>query len=280
MAASSEQCIRLIELSQQHRCILMVGHTYLYSPAVTKIKEIVDSGAIGKLRYISSRRLNLGLYHKDVNVAWDLAPHDLSIILYIMNQFPLEVNCCGKTTLQSDIQDVSNMSLLFADGGFATIHDSWLDPRKVRDMAIVGDHKMIVYNDLEPIEKIRIYDMRVDPPPYTDTFRDFNVSYHYGDMHAPYINKEEPLKIEARHFVDCIRENRHPLTCGVSGLQLVSILEAASESMHKRGQPIRLRNCFPSCCQVCIHDRHPNVLFNELDFPQTNFDFMTNRAGL
>lgn len=254
MAATTEQCAELIEMAHDRDLILMVGHTFLYSPAVRKIKEIVDSGTIGKIRYISSRRLNLGLYQKDINVVWDLGPHDLSIILYIMNQTPVEVNCRGKTTLNHDIQDVSNMSLLFADGGFATVHNSWLDPKKVRDMAIVGDKKMIVYDDLEPIQKIRIYDMRVDPPPYTDTFKEFNISYHYGDMNAPFIEQEEPLKNEAQHFVDCIREDRRPLTCGASGLQLVHILEAASESMRNRGEAIDLPTRFPRCCEACGHD--------------------------
>jgi predicted dehydrogenase len=248
MASSSEQCEELVELSTQQGLILMVGHTFLYSPAVRMIKELVDSNAIGPIRYISARRLNLGLYQKDINVVWDLSPHDLSIILYLMNQSPVELNCRGRASLSPSIHDVSNMTLIFKDGGFATIHNSWLDPKKVREMAIVGDNKMIIYDDVEPLQKIKIYDMRVEQHMST---ADFQVSYHLGGMHAPFVSQEEPLKVETRHFIECITNHTKPLTCGSQGLELVRILEAATKSMQEFGSRVKISNTYPICCEEC-----------------------------
>ena len=152
----------------------MIGHTFLYSPHVRRIKQIVLHGDIGEILYIASRRLNLGLYQKDINVAWDLAPHDLSIILYIMDDLPISVNCQGTANITGGIEDVSNMSLIFPKNRFATIQNSWLDPKKVREMTIVGTRRMIVYDDVEPLEKIKIYDTRVVTPPHYDTFAEFH----------------------------------------------------------------------------------------------------------
>ena len=244
MATTVDECKKLIDLAAQKNLTLMVGHTFMYSPVVKKIKEIVDSGEIGQIHYISSRRLNLGLYQKDINVVWDLAPHDLSIILYLMKTSPSEINCRGKTTCNANIPDVSNMTLVFADEGFATIHNSWLDPRKVRDMAIVGDGKMIVYDDLEQHEKIKIYDMRVDPQSEPNESR---VSYHYGDMWAPYITPSEPLRVECAHFIDCIVTGKEPITNGANGLEIVKILTLASESMQNSGNNLLIRNGDSNC---------------------------------
>ena len=196
----------------------MVGHTFIYSAPVSRIKEIVKSGDIGEIQYISSRRLNLGLFQKDINVAWDLAPHDISIILYLLGKPPVSVNCQGKAHIHKGIEDVTNMSLDFDNGGFATIHSSWLDPNKIREMIIVGSKRMIVYDDNEPLEKIKIYDKRVEAPPHYDTFAEFQYSYHYGDMYAPYIKQTEPLKVEAQHFLDCIKTGKTPESSGVDGL--------------------------------------------------------------
>lgn len=249
MASSIDECKKLIQLSVDKDLTLMVGHTFLYSPAIRKIKEIIDSGELGKIHYISSRRLNLGLYQKDINVVWDLAPHDISIILYLMDKYPTEVNCRGKTTCNAKIPDVANMTLTFADEGFATIHSSWLDPRKVRDMAIVGDSKMLVYDDLEDCEKIKIYDMRVDPQVIPNESR---VAYHYGDMWAPYIVPGEPLRAECAHFIDCIVTGQHPLTDGHNGLEVVKILSLASDSMQNSGNNIVIRNGKSNCGELYI----------------------------
>jgi predicted dehydrogenase len=244
MASTVEECRKLVELAARKNLTLMVGHTYLYSPAVRKLKEIVDSGEIGRIHYISSRRLNLGLYQTDINVLWDLAPHDISIILYLMGMQPTEVNCRGKTTCNANIPDVSNMTLLFADEGFATIHNSWLDPRKVRDMAIVGDCKMVVYDDLKDYEKIKIYDRRIEPQAFPDESR---ISYHYGDMRSPYVSPAEPLRIECAHFIECIVTGNRPFTSGEDGLELVRILTLASESMQNSGNNMLVGDGGPIC---------------------------------
>lgn len=235
MASSSEECEELIEIAKKNGLVLMTGHTFLYSPAVRKIKEIVDSGDIGDIRYITARRLNLGLFQKDINVAWDLAPHDISIIQYIMGDQPTKVNCQGSAHVTPGIEDVTTMCLHFQRQQTAIIHSSWLDPRKVREMTIVGSQRMIVYDDVSPLEKIRIFDARVERPPHYDTFAEFHYAYHYGDVYSPYIKQEEPLKVECQHFLDCIRNGTVPLTNGQRGLELVQILEASSESLKRGG---------------------------------------------
>ena len=240
MAASAKECEELVEIAQQKGLVLMIGHTFLYSPAVRKIKELVEWGDLGEIRYICARRLNLGLYQKDINVAWDLAPHDISIILHIMEENPVSVNCRGSAHITPGIEDVTSMWLNFSNDRTAMIHSSWLDPRKTREMTIVGSKRMIVYDDIAAIEKIKIYDARVERPPHYDTFGDFHYSYHYGDMHVPYIRQEEPLRSECQHFLDCVKEGITPLTDGKRGLELVRILEASSQSLKQGGSPIAL----------------------------------------
>lgn len=235
MALTVAESIELIELAEKQKLTLMVGHTFVYSTTVRRIKEIVDSRDLGDVLYISSRRCNLGLYQNDINVAWDLAPHDISIILYILNQMPISVNCQGKAHVSPKIEDVTNMTLNFANGGFATIQSSWLDPNKIREMTFVGSKRMLVYNDLEPMEKIKIYDKRVETPPHYDTFAAFQYSYHYGDMYSPYLKQTEPLQVEAQHFLDCIRTGEKPQSCGKEALKVIQVLEAASKSLKNGG---------------------------------------------
>jgi predicted dehydrogenase len=240
MASSSTECEELIEIAERNGLVLMVGHTFLYSAPVRKIAEIVQAGDIGEIRYINSRRLNLGLFQKDINVAWDLAPHDISIILHILGEQPQTVNCQGNAHVTPGIEDVTNISLSFRHKRFATIQSSWLEPRKVRDMTIVGTRRMIVYDDLQTNEKIRIYDVRVERPPHYDTFADFHYSYHYGDSYIPHIQQEEPLKVECQHFIECIENGTKSLSSGQEGLELVRILEAASTSLKNQGGPVSL----------------------------------------
>ena len=187
------------------------------------------------MQYISARRLNLGLFQKDINVAWDLAPHDISIILYLLGEDPVSVNCQGKAHVAKKIEDVTNMTLNFASRGFATIQSSWLDPNKIREMTIVGSRRMLVYDDLQAHEKIKIYDKRVEAPPHYDTFAEFQCSYHYGDMYSPYIKQVEPLKVECQHFLDCISQGEKCESSGHDGLKVVQILEAASQSLRSHG---------------------------------------------
>ena len=238
MASSAAECEELIDIAKRNGLVLMVGHTFLYSAPVRKIFDIIQAGDIGDIRYINSRRLNLGLFQNDINVAWDLAPHDISIILHILGEFPLTVNCQGNAHVTANIEDVTNMSLTFRQKRFATIQSSWLEPRKVREMTIVGTRRMIVYDDLQAHEKIKIYDVRVERPPHYDTFAEFHYSYHYGDSYIPHIKQEEPLRALCQHFVDCIENGAKPVTGGQAGLELVRILEAASLSLKTNGSPV------------------------------------------
>lgn len=240
MACSTRECEELIALAQKQNLTLMVGHTFIYSSSVRKIKEIIDRGELGEIQYVSSRRLNLGLFQKDINVAWDLAPHDIAIILYVLHEDPTGVNCQGKAHIAEGIEDVTNMTLSFVNGAIALIQSSWLDPNKVREITFVGKKKMLVYDDTEPIEKIKIYDKRVEAPPHYDTFAEFQYAYHYGDMYSPYIKQEEPLKVECQHFLDCIKSGKKPESSGTEGLKVVQILEAATKSLRNGGSRIEI----------------------------------------
>jgi predicted dehydrogenase len=237
MAASAAECEELIDIARRKGLVLMVDHTFLYSAPVRKIAEIVQAGDLGEIRYINSRRLNLGLFQKDINVAWDLAPHDISIILHILGEFPVAINCQGNAHVSPGIEDVTNMSLFFPHRRFATIQSSWLEPRKIREMTIVGSERMIVYDDLQTHEKLRIYDVRVVRPPHYDTFAEFHYSYHYGDSYIPHLQQEEPLNRACRHFIDCIETHSQPITDGRHGLELIRVLEGASASLKMNGAP-------------------------------------------
>ena len=238
MTNSVETSLSLIKLANEMNRVLMVGHTFEYTAAVNKVKEIMDAGELGKPLYISSTRRNLGLFQPDINVAWDLAPHDISIITFLLGEIPASVNCQGKSHYKKDIEDVATMTLNYANGVIAFIHSSWLDPNKVRKTTVVGSKKMLLYNDIETQEKIKIYDKGVDAPPYYDTYADFQFSYRYGDIHSPRLEDYEPLKKQSQHFIDCIENGLTPRSDGYSGLRVVSILEAASKSLKKNGQAV------------------------------------------
>ena len=194
LATSREECLDLIELASAHQCVLFVGHVFLYSAAVAKLKEIVSQGELGTICYISSTRLNLGPVRHDVNVLWDLAPHDTSIILELMCQSPISVSCSGLAYLDQNIHDVCNLTMQFPDNRIGIVHVSWLDPHKRRVMTVVGNKKMAVYDDIAPLEKLRIYDNGVETVPYTSSFGEFLYSYRYGDILSPRIKETEPLR--------------------------------------------------------------------------------------
>lgn len=237
-ATSSTECVQLIELAARRGLTLMIGHTFLYSAPIRMIRKLIDSGDLGEIRYINTQRLNLGLFQKDINVVWDLAPHDLSIILHLLGRKPVSVNCQGNAHVTPGIEDVANLSLNFQNGEFATIQSSWLEPRKVRQMTIVGTRKMVIYDDIEPMEKIRIYDARVERPPHYDSFGEFHYAYHYGDSFIPRIEQTEPLRRMCEHFLESISCGTPPLTCGERGLEVVRILEASSASLKAKGGPV------------------------------------------
>jgi predicted dehydrogenase len=238
---SYETALELIRLAEERKLILMVDHTFEYTAAVNKIKTIIENGELGKILYISCVRVNLGLFQPDINVVWDLAPHDISTILYIVGEIPISVNCQGKAHFHPGIEDVATMTLNFKNGIIAFIHSSWLDPNKIRRTTIVGSRRMLVYDDIEPQEKIKIYDKGVEVPPYYDTYADFHFSYRYGDIYSPRIEDYEPLKKECDHFIECIKRGIPPLTDGYNGLRVVSILEAASKSLRLSGKAVQIQ---------------------------------------
>jgi len=241
LASSSEECNDLIKIAKEKSLILMVGHVFIYTPPVIAIKEYIKSGELGDVFYISTRRLNLGLFQKDINVAWDLATHDIAIILYLLEENPVSVNCQGKAHINPNIEDITTISLNFNSTRYATIQSSWIDPHKIRDVTIVGSKKMIVYDDTHPLEKIKVFDKRVLAPPHYDTFAEFQYSYHYGDIHIPYLKQVEPLKAECQDFIDCIKTGKKSLASGENGLEVVKILEAANKSLKENGGPIQLK---------------------------------------
>jgi predicted dehydrogenase len=240
LARTSAQCEELIELARRKSVTLMVDHTFVYNPAVRAIRDVVAAGTLGEILYMSSRRLNLGLCQKDINVAWDLAPHDISIMLYALGESPVAVNCQGAAHFSPGVEDVATIALYFASRAFGVIQASWLDPRKVRETTIVGTRRMLVYDDTESLEKVRIYDKRVEAPPHYDTFAEFHYSYHYGDISIPFIKQGEPLRAECEHFVECIETGRTPDSPGEQGLEVVRVLEAASESLRRGGAMVRV----------------------------------------
>ena len=234
---SSQNARELIDLAQEKQLTLMVGHTFEYNPAVRKVKEIIADGELGNIYYIKADRASLGLFQPDINVIWDLAPHDLSILLYLLNQPPISVQAIGDYRIFPQLHDIAYMHLEFHDKVTAHLHLSWLDPCKVRRITIVGSEKMLVYDDVESQEKVRIYDKGVEEPAYTETYGDFVCNYHHGDIVIPHIKFTEPLRIECQHFVDCILDrSTTPVSCGEQGLAVVQILEAAQLSLENDGQ--------------------------------------------
>jgi predicted dehydrogenase len=232
--ASAAEANELIDLAEDKECVLMVGHTFEYSPPVVKIGEIISSGQLGDIYFISSSRVNLGLHRKDVSVIWDLASHDFSILFSWLKSAPKMITAVGKDYVQHGIPDVAFINMEFPSGCIAHIEVSWLAPSKLRRTAIIGSEKMLVYDDTEVMEKVKIYDKGVD---YKDpgSFGEFQLSYRAGDIVSPQLDNYEPLSVEVVHFFDCIRGSIKPKTDGLSGLRVVQALEAAQRSMENNG---------------------------------------------
>jgi predicted dehydrogenase len=233
MTSSVKDAEELIRLAEENGCKLMVGHTFLYTSAVRKMKAVVDSGELGEIYYINSQRLNLGLFQKDINVIWDLAPHDISIINYLLDLEPVHVSAVGASHINPAIEDVATVNLYYTDNLIAFVQCSWVDPDKVRKMTVVGSKKMMVYDDVQATEKIKIYDKAVEGPKHYDTFAEFHYSYRYGDILIPKIDGAEPLLTELSHFVDCIENDTTPLSDGYNGLGVVKVLEKSSQALKK-----------------------------------------------
>ena len=235
LATTSVECQELIDLAEENGCKLFVGHVFLHSAPVKKLKQLVTSGDLGDVCYISSSRLNLGPVRHDVNALWDLAPHDISIMLELMDSPAYSVSCSGLAYLNPKLHDVCSLTIDFQNSRMGIIHVSWLDPHKKRVMTVVGDRKMAVYDDLEPLEKIRVYDIGIDAPSYSDTFGEFQFSYRYGDIHSPRLEQSEPLKTECQHFIESIVDDVIPKTDGQNGLEVVRVIEAAEKSLKNDG---------------------------------------------
>lgn len=242
MTLNSQHAQALIDLAEAKNKILMVGHTFEYSPPVRKLKEIIDSGELGSIYYIDSVRVNMGLFQKDLDVLWDLAPHDISILTYLINSEPISVSAHGMSCVLDGVYDLAYMNLVFPDNIMAHVHVSWLDPCKIRRTTIVGSKKMVVYDDVDN-EKIKIYDKGIDPPPYpnTGTFEEFQLSYRNGNIVIPNIRYTEPLKLECEHFIDSILNRSIPCSNGQDGLRVVRILEAAQKSLKNGHQLEKVR---------------------------------------
>lgn len=238
LALTSADARALTELAGKHKRVLMVGHTFEYNPAVWKIQELLDAGALGELFYIYSNRVNLGRVQTDINALWSIAPHDVSILLALLKTMPLSVSAHGATYVNPGVEDVVFALLNFPNNVVGHIHASWLDPSKTRQMTLVGSEKMIVYDDVDPEAKLKIYDKGVYKR--GDAFGEFQLRVRSGDIAIPKIDLTEPLRYECAHFIECVRENKTPRTDGENGVRVVRVLEAATESLKRGGALVRL----------------------------------------
>ena len=239
MTVNSAEAEELIELAEKHDLKIFVDHTFIYTGAVRKMKEIITSGRLGELYYFDSVRVNLGLFQHDVNVIWDLAPHDLSIMDYLLEQRPLAVSAIGSCHVGNDLEDIAYLTLQFENNLIANFHVNWLAPVKIRKTLIGGTKSMIVYDDTEASEKLKIYDKGIEVTTREGVY-DTLVQYRTGDMLSPKLEQTEALSLAAQHFIDCVKHDKKPLTDGVSGLNVVRILEASEVSIKNQGKLITL----------------------------------------
>jgi predicted dehydrogenase len=233
-AASIEQAEELVDLGKKNSLVTMVGHTFMFSPPVIKAKEIIDSGELGKIHFITSSRVNLGLHQKDVSVIWDLAPHDFSMLFYWLDEEPSSVSAFGHAYVLDKIPDVAFINLAFPSGAIGNVQVSWLSPSKLRRTVIVGSRKMLVYDDTEPIEKIKVYDKGVEVIE-PESFGEYQLSYRTGDILSPKLPAGEPLAAEMEEFLSCIETGNTPRSSGAEGLAVVRALELADASLMKTG---------------------------------------------
>jgi predicted dehydrogenase len=233
-----KQAEKLINLAEQKKLQIMVDHTFLFTGAVRKIKKLLKDEMLGKLYYYDSTRVNLGLFQHDCNVIWDLAPHDLSIMNHLLHKEAEAISATGQAHL-NEFEDIAFITAYFPDNVIAHINVNWISPVKVRTTLIGGEKKMLVWNDLEVDEKLKIYDKGVDVKSQEGVYN-LLVSYRSGDMWAPQVEQVEALRIELQYFVDCIKKNETPFNGGAAGLKVVRMLEAASKSLAKRGELVYL----------------------------------------
>jgi predicted dehydrogenase len=239
LAASVAEAESLVEIADKHNLTLMVNHTFIYTGAVRKMKEIIAAGELGDLLYFDSVRVNLGLVQRDVNVLWDLAPHDIAILGHLVEQEPVSVCATGGCQLGTGVEAVAYLTVYFAGGLIAHFHNNWLAPVKVRTVLVGGTRKMILYDDMEISEKVKVYDRGVNVTTPEGVHQAL-ISYRLGDMWAPRLDQTEALRVMAGEFVACVRAGRRPTTDGPAGLQVVKILEAAEMSIKRRGREVKL----------------------------------------
>lgn len=243
LAHSISACQQLTEKASQERLVLMTGHVFLFNNGVNKTKEIIDSGELGTILYIHSIRTNLGPIRSDVNALWDLASHDISIFNYLFDESPMEVTCAAYPLLGRSVEDIAQGSLKYSGGRVAAFFVSWLDPQKKREITVVGDRKMLTFDDMNPEIPLRVYDKGIkvsQPTEYADTFKSFRMSVREGNVHQPKVTTGEPLKSECHHFVDCVRKGTVPVSDGDFGLGIVGVLEGLSKSVSQNGAPVSL----------------------------------------
>ncbi|MCK6550027.1 Gfo/Idh/MocA family oxidoreductase [Myxococcota bacterium] len=238
LAGSVAEARQLVELAKARERVLMVGHTFEYSPPVLRTKQIIDSGDLGPIYFISMMRVNLGLHQRDASVIWDLVPHDFSMLFFWLRETPVRIAAFGRDCVQKGIPDVAFIHLSFPSGVVANLEVAWLAPSKLRRTAIVGQRKMLVYDDNENIEKVKIYDQGVDVRD-PETFGEYHLSYRTGDIVSPRLPSTEPLKTEMDHFLDCIATGQSPRSDGAAGLRVVEALDAAERALVS-GLPVTL----------------------------------------
>jgi predicted dehydrogenase len=239
MTLRTEDSQDLVDLAAARGLKLMVGHLLEYHPAVAYLKRMVDAGEVGTPLYLYFQRVNLGVVRKDENAWWSLAPHDISVACHLFEAEPVSVSASGQAYLQRGVEDVVFANIKFADGRMAHIHVSWLDPHKIRKVTVVGSEKMVVFDDMEASEKIRIYDKGAEISGGVDNYAEA-IALRLGDIVIPKLPALEPLRLECQHFVDCIREDRTPLSDGHDGIRVGKVLEAGDESLRRDGELIRL----------------------------------------
>jgi len=241
VSTSSDEVLELIKLAEKRNLVMMVGHTYEYHPAVDFLRQLVQSGELGEVYSIDAARLNLGLFRPDANVLWDLAPHDIRIVLSLLREEPIEVSARGTHHVDSKLCDMAYIEVLFPSGAMCNVHVSWLHPRKVRELTIVGSKKMAVYDDVSESEKIHIYDKGLALATGNNNgFASWPPNYRYGDVVIPFISNAEPLKLECTDFVHSIAKGKKPRSDGWSGLRVTSILEAANSSLSNGGGRVKI----------------------------------------
>jgi len=227
----------LVRIAEQEGRILMVGHLLEYHPAVGRLKEMVSSGELGDIYYVYNQRVNLGTVRNDENALWSFAPHDISALLYLLGKEPTDVTARGQSYLRRGIEDVVFITLNFDGAALAHIHVSWLDPHKIRKITVVGSKKMVVFDDMETTEKLKVYDKSAEQNAEYSTFAEY-VTLRFGDITIPHLRIDEPVRLECQHFLECIRDRRRPLSDGRDGLRVVKVLAAAQRSLEKNGMPI------------------------------------------